>query len=134
MLNLQFFALNASKEVLSMPERLSEAGSVTLMGMGAIFFVLALLWACIEVMHLFLGEKEAKKEKKPTPKEEKNESAPVTVSAPTVAPASAQEDDGAIVAAITAAISAAMAEEGYTGGFRVVSFKRVSANNRRNRV
>ena len=134
MLNLQFFAMNANKEILSMPERLSEAGSVTLMGMAAIFLVLTLLWICIEVMHLFLGEKETKKEKQPAPKKEKNESAPVTVSAPTVAPTSAQEDDGAIVAAITAAISAAMAEEGYTGGFRVVSFKRVSANNRRNRV
>ena len=132
MLNLQFFALNANKEILSMPERLSEAGSVTLMGMAAIFFVLSLLWVCIEVMHLFLGEKEGKKEQKPTP--QKPKAVPTPQAEPqTVVPTTA-EDDGAIVAAITAAISAAMAEEGYTGGFRVVSFKRVSANNRRNRV
>jgi len=39
-------------------------------------------------------------------------------------------DDGALIAAITAAISAAMAEEGYTGGFRVVSFKRAARRNR----
>ena len=41
-------------------------------------------------------------------------------------------NDNATVAAITAAIATAMAEEGYTGGFRVVSFKRVgTVTNRR---
>ncbi len=52
----------------------------------------------------------------------------------TPAPAKASapmSDDAAIVAAITAAIAAMRAEEGNTGGFRVVSFKRV--NSRKNR-
>jgi hypothetical protein len=53
--------------------------------------------------------------------------AAVTPAAP-VEPAPApvaSEDDGAIIAAITAAITAMRAEDGASGSFRVVSFKRV---------
>ncbi len=134
MLNLQLFSLNAS-ETLTFSERLSEAGLVTLMGMGAVFAVLIILWACIEIMHAIVGIKE---EKTPEPKQSVPERAepPVAVAqaAPEeVAPTAVAGDDGALIAAITAAISAAMADEGYTGGFRVVSFKRASASNRRSR-
>ena len=106
-------------------EDVKEAGMVTLLGMVAIFSVLALLWFLIEFLHRLLTE-----EKKPIdqpkapvvqPKAVVQPSAPVAEAAPV-----ATEDDGALIAAITAAISAAMAEEGYTGGFRVVSFKRAS--------
>ncbi len=161
MAGLQFFALAANSDaVLTLGERFKEAAMTTLQGMGAIFLVLTLLWICIEIMHTVLTpkaererEKKAKQEQKEkrasekqaakTAKAEKKEESVAPVSseevteqsaAQTTAPAAVATDDGALVAAITAAIQAAMAEEGYTGGFRVVSFKRVSANNRRTRV
>ena len=71
-----------------------------------------------------LGRKE-KAEKTATEPVKVAPPAPVAESAP--APVAAS-DDGAIVAAITAAISAQLASEGFTGGFRVVSFKRSGAN------
>ena len=120
----------------SVIDRAKQAGIVSLQGMVTIFAVLALLWLVIEILHRALsGDSGAKKEETVEKKEEKKpafvkreapkqESAPAPAAAPV-----AQADDGAVIAAITAAISAAMAEEGYTGGFLVVSFKR--ASNRR---
>ena len=123
---------------MDMSERASTAGIVTLQGMLTIFLVLSLLWAAIEVMHGLLHRGRTEKTDEDTPKKSAEPSAPATsdaaIAAAIAAALAASEDEGATVAAITAAISAAMAEEGYTGGFRVVSFKRVSANNRRNRV
>ena len=97
-------------------ERASEAGTVSLLGMLAIFGVLAILWGAIELFHLCIsaaGKKKAKKQnqvEQPTPAE--------------VSPTEPEIDDGALVAAITAAIAAARTEEGNTTGFRVVSFRR----------
>ena len=97
-------------------ERASEAGTVSLLGMLAIFGVLAILWGAIELFHLCIsaaGKKKAKKQnqaEQPTPAE--------------VSPTEPATDDGALVAAITAAIAAARTEEGNTTGFRVVSFRR----------
>lgn len=97
-------------------ERASEAGTVSLLGMLAIFGVLAILWGAIELFHLCIsaaGKKKAKKQnqvEQPAPAE--------------VSPPEPEIDDGALVAAITAAITAARAEEGNTTGFRVVSFRR----------
>ena len=109
-------------------ENAKEAGTVTLLGMAAIFSVLALLWMMIEIMHRLVVRPPKQVEKKVPDASEQKVSAPA-------APASAApavQNDGALVAAITAAISAAMAEEGYTGGFRVVSFRRIpSRKNRR---
>lgn len=117
-----FYALRVSGRTFA--EDAKEAGTVTLLGMVAIFAVLSLLWLVIEILHRALTER------KPTVAEEKK---PQRVSAPPAKPAKEARafgrpapDDGALVAAITAAISAAMADEGYTGGFRVVSFKRSS--------
>ena len=133
MLNLQLFSLNAS-ETLTLSERFSEAGLVTLMGMGAVFAVLIILWVCIEIMHSIVGVKEENPETKQSVQESTETPVAVTQAAPQeVAPTVVAGDDGALIAAITAAISAAMADEGYTGGFRVVSFKRASASNRRSR-
>lgn len=113
MTNIVALAAEAESNVFS------KAGIVSLMGMATIFMVLALLWGAIEIMHLLLhrGEKKAKAEKP----------AAVTPAAPVeTAPAPvASEDDGAIIAAITAAITAMRAEDGASGSFRVVSFKRV---------
>ncbi len=94
-----------------------------LLGMGMVFAVLAILWGVLAIFKLVFAGK--------TPKEPK----PVKVkpveqtSVQTVAPAPvAQSNDAELVAIITAAVAAYMAEEGtdaYSGGFRVVSFKRV---------
>lgn len=104
-------------------ENAQEAGIVTLLGMVAIFLVLALLWGIIEILHRVLGVTE-----KPSgqTKAEKNE--PAAPEASAVQPVVQETEDGALIAAITAAISASLAEQGYTGGFRVVSFKRVPAH------
>lgn len=119
-----FVALTANGR--SLAENAKEAGTVTLLGMVAIFAVLALLWLVIEILHRVLSEKKEEPVQKtaPAPTVEKKSAAP----APTAPaePAVSTADDGALIAAITAAISAAMADEGYTGGFRVVSFKRAS--------
>ena len=60
---------------LSWPERFSTAGSVTLLGMLAIFCVLAVLWATIEIMHAVLnkGHKQSKQPKQPKQPKEKKE-------------------------------------------------------------
>ncbi len=107
----------------------SQAGIVSLMGMATIFMVLALLWAAVEIMHRLLHRDE--KREKPvktkksvpvtSPMPDQNDAAIAAAIAATLA---AAEDDGAVVAAITAAITAARAENGETGAFRVVSFKR----------
>lgn len=135
----------------------STAGIVTLVGMAAIFVVLALLWGAIEIMHATIhkGEKKpdtngeptkkettvkAHREKKPK-QEKKAKKQPnaahaaddAAIAAAIAAALAASEDDGAVVAAIIAAISAKLADEGYTGGFRVVSFKRAGAANARRR-
>ena len=123
-LNLAY-ALRVSGRTFAEDAR--EAGTVTLLGMVAIFAVLALLWLVIEILHNALNRETAKKpvvklEKKPQ-KQAAPEEKPTLGTRAFGKPA---PDNGALVAAITAAISAAMADEGYTGGFRVVSFKRSS--------
>lgn len=117
-------------------DRASTAGIVTLQGMLTIFLVLSILWASIEIMHRLIHKGEAK-EKAPKARSEK-QSCPaaagqddMAIAAAIAAALAASEDDGAVVAAITAAVSAALAEDGYTGAFRVVSFRRVGAKQSR---
>lgn len=106
-----------TKDPRPFAERASEAGTVSLLGMAAIFGVLAILWGAIELFHLCIsiaGKKKAKKQKKieqPAPAE--------------VSPAEPEPDNGALIAAMTAAITAARTEEGNTAAFRVVSFRRL---------
>lgn len=107
-----------TKSELPMNERLSEAGIMVVKGMLMVFAVLATLMLVLMLMERIFV-------KKPAPK--KAESAPAPAVAPAPAPEpepTVVEDDGAIVAAITAAIAVVLAEGGYNGGFRVVSFKR----------
>jgi len=136
---------------LSWNERISTSVTVTLQGMLTIFCVLALLWGTIELMHCLMpkkkGEKVREKTEKPA-KEKKPKEKPATqkkaestaatpneqdaaIAAAIAASMAAYEDGGATVAAIIAAISAERAEEGETGGFRVVSFKRAETRKRR---
>ena len=122
----------ASTESMTFADRAKQAGIVSLEGMVAIFFALTLLWIAIEILHFSLHRK---------PKAEKTQKveapAPVAKSQPAAsapAPVAPAAGNDALVAAITAAIAAAMAEDGYTGGFRVVSFKRTPSAGRRNRI
>lgn len=115
-------------------ERAGVAGSVTLLGMVAVFAVLALLWGVIELFHKMLNRSEPIASTPITPASEKKapKAEPTRVARPkTVSQAAPAQsaDDGALIAAITAAVAAARAEEGCTGGFRVVSFRR--AQNRK---
>ncbi len=122
----------AAEEAINWGERLSTAGTVTLMGMVAIFAVLSILWALIEIMHRLLhsGDKKEKPSKASAVAASGDDAA---IAAAIAAALAASEDEGAVVAAITAAISAMRAEEGQTGAFRVVSFKRAGRPSRRMR-
>ena len=126
MLNGFISALTTAPEGFS--ERAKIAGIVSLEGMVVIFCALTILWIAIEILHFVLHHKSASKIEEDTPASVPKAPAAPASSAPVV---SASSNDAALIAAITAAISAAMAEEGYTGSFRVVSFKR--ANTRKNR-
>lgn len=110
-------------------ERAGVAGSVTLLGMVTIFAVLAILWGVIEVLHRVLNrggktDTPAAKPAAPVAKPVAEAKKPAQATQTVKATETARRDDGELVAVITAAVAAAMEEEGYTGGFRVVSFRR----------
>ncbi len=121
---------------LSSAERTSTAGIVTLQGVLTIFAVLAILWGATEIMHRLMhrdeGEKKPRTDKPKTsePTQPTPNAQDAATAAAIAATLAAYEDAGATVAAITAAITAARAEEGNTGAFRVVSFKRAQSSNR----
>lgn len=124
-MNMMYYALNANvdtKYKAFSGEAWAEAGKVTLLGLGMIFAVLALLWLVLAVFKVLFVKNGAKK-----PAETKVEKAPAADPVP--AQVAAPSDDEALIAVITAAIAAYRAsEEGMdsaqAGGFRVVSFKR----------
>ncbi len=105
------------------PARVSYALRMTLLGMGMVFAVLALLWGVLAIFKVIFNGK--------TPKEPKKKPAPAPApAAPVAAPVPAGTDP-AMVAAITAAIAEMIAADPdlsaqYAGGFRVVSFQRKS--------
>lgn len=106
-------------------DRLAEAGQITLLGMGMVFAVLALLWGVIELFRVIMQKSEKKKKAAEPIIPEKSVPVPAPV-AEEPAP-SESGDDGELTAAITAAVAAYLASEGdaaYAGGFRVVSFRR----------
>lgn len=110
-------------------ERAGVAGSVTLLGMVTIFAVLAILWGVIEVLHRVLNrggktDTPAAKPAAPVAKPAAEAKKPAQATQTVKATETARRDDGELVAVITAAVAAEMEEEGYTGGFRVVSFRR----------
>ena len=113
------FYLAASEGAMTFGEKMALGGQVTLLGIGTVFAVLAILWGLVELLHLILSPLSGKK------KEKKKEPIPAPVETATT-PAAAPADDLGIVAVITAAIAAASGSS--PSSFRVVSFKR--ANNR----
>ena len=120
--------------VTGMPigERVAYALRMLVVGLGAVFAVLALLWGILVLARILLHDIPARRKQeggekqstKPTPAPAQ----PAVVSAPAPVAQPAAQDDGALIAVITAAVSAAMADEGTLppGGFRVVSFRRSS--------
>lgn len=116
---------NLTKEDITTPienmaDRLSAAGQTLVLGMVAVFAVLAILWIVLAVMgRFFTGA---------SPRSEKEEKAPAA-SAPQVvqtapAPTAPESNDEEIVAAITAAISVMLGKP--QSAFRVVSFRQTS--------
>jgi Na+-transporting methylmalonyl-CoA/oxaloacetate decarboxylase gamma subunit len=103
-----------------------------IVGLGAVFAILALLWGILVLARILLHDMPARRREENGAKESTKPSAPAPQ--PVVKPAPAPvaqpvaQDNGALIAVITAAVSAAMAEEGTLppGGFRVVSFRRSS--------
>ena len=126
----------AAQAATDMPfdERLAYSLRMLIVGMLMVFAVLTLLWGVLVISRYFFYEiPKRRKESKTEVAENKLEHiAPATPEPAPVAAAPAA-DDAALVAAITAAIAAALAEDGYTGGFRVVSFRRAENSRAWNR-
>ncbi len=99
------------------------AAEMTILGMGMIFAVLALLWLVLAIFKVIFAGKAPKKVKSKVP-----EAVAKAVEESVVAVEETSDDE--LVALITAAVAAYMAEENGgvapTGGFRVVSFRRTS--------
>ena len=106
---------------MTLPERISYAGTLTLLGMLVIFAVLSIVWLAIVLMRAVLSrfEKEPAKKDLPAPSAPVSE-APSAVNQPAT-------DDGAILAAITAAIAVVWESEHPNTGFRVVSYRHLDA-------
>ena len=100
-------------EKLNVSEALEFGGQMLLLGMGAVFAVLAIIWLVLTVFKAVFARIE-KNEKPATVKQE----------ATTPAPTAAYTADTEIVAVIAAAIAMAESESGNNVKFRVVSFKR----------
>ncbi len=104
------------------PERLAFAGQMTLIGLGMVFAVLAILWAVLSIFKIIFAKPEPKKQTAPAPvapQPKAVEPAPVVNTA----------GDDELIAVITAAVAAYIASEepeAYQGGFRVVSFRRAN--------
>ena len=106
------------------PERLSYAGEMTLLGMLMVFSVLAILWVVLSLFKVLFAKNTD------TPKTHKADDEAVQVTAPAAnveQPVSSTNDDQ-LVAILTAAVAAYISSEepsaAYSGGFRVVSFRR----------
>ena len=118
----------AAQTASDLTAKLTEGGYVAIMGIGIVFLVLALIWGVLELFRVFFyvlpNKKASENAADATPAPEKAPAQPASQPAPA---APVQHTDDSLIAAITAAITAYRAAEGngtYTGGFRVVSFKR----------
>lgn len=133
--NINMYALSTAADQTYKafsPEAWAKAGEVTLLGMGLIFSVLAILWAVLAIFKLvFAGNTDTKKKSEEAPKKaaEAPAAAP-SVEVPAVGVVTPQGDEE-LIAVITAAVTAYRASEGMdnatASGFRVVSFKRAGA-------
>ena len=111
------------------PERISYSIEMTVLGVAAVFAVLAIIWFVLSLFKVFLYDIPNKNQNSNNKVQTKTEPTVKQV-APVVKAAPVTDSNDATVAAIMAAISAYIAEDPelsqqYAGGFRVVSFKRV---------
>ena len=107
-----------STKSMDLSGRIAYALERSLIGILIVFGVLAVIWITLSLFKVVFY-KDPNKKTKSVKAEEK-----AVVETATELIGEPSSDDGAIVAAIIAAISAMRNEEGITGGFRVVSFKR----------
>ena len=109
-------------------ERLGDGLQVFVIGVAAVFSVLAVLWGVLALFKIFFYDipekkKSEKKALRDKAKNESNEIAPVVVGADNTVKNDNNEE---LIAVITAAIAAYNAEAGKSAlPFRVVSYKRV---------
>lgn len=83
-------------------ETIISGGVVSVIGLGTVFAVLAILWGVLELMRVIFAPKTDK------PKEEAPAIAPAPVAPAPVAAAPAEADDGELIAILTAAIAASL--------------------------
>lgn len=115
-------ALTATAIALT-PKTLELMWLTPLFGMAMVFAVLTILWGVLAIFKMIFA--------KPEPKKKEAPKAPVAPVAPVAEPEpvaySAGDDE--LIALITAAVAAYISSEepdAYTGGFRVVSFRRAN--------
>ena len=110
--------------LMNFAERTAYAGRMLLIGMGAIFLSLAVLWGVLEIFRRLVVKAPDHAQDAPAAP------APVVSAKPMAAPTASND---ALIAVITAAVAAAMAEEngGNVPAFRVVSFQKVSTVSKR---
>ncbi|MHB1151441.1 MAG: OadG family protein [Eubacteriales bacterium] len=125
--HIMMLAANAVTSIdrsVPMSERLLMGTKTLLLGMGIVMFILALLWGILELFKVFFYDIPNKRDKK-TQDEPEIEDMPAP--AEPVPDYTDDTSDDEIIAAITAAITAYRdieSDSEYTGGFRVVSFKK----------
>lgn len=112
---------DVTKPIENMTDRLSAAGQTLVLGVLAVFSVLAILWLVLEISGRFFKQSKNKTDIPTEPK-------PAPAVQPTAQQINVQtatpQNDAEIVAAITAAISV-MLDKPQTE-FRVVSFRQAS--------
>jgi sodium pump decarboxylase gamma subunit len=102
---------------------------MTLMGLGMIFSVLAILWGVLVIFKLVFAGKSEKPKKENLEKTVKIESPEVKVAPAKSAPTPAANGDAELIAILTAAIAAYEAEQNPNApalNFRVVSYRRAN--------
>ena len=103
---------------------------MTLMGLGMIFSVLAILWGVLVIFKLIFAGKSEKPKKDKAEKAVKAEApAPAPAPAPAKTSAPAASNDAELIAILTAAIAAYEAEQNPNApalNFRVVSYRRAN--------
>lgn len=103
---------------------------MTLMGLGMIFAVLAILWGVLVIFKLIFAGKSEKPKKEKAVKAELSEVKTVEAApAPAATPAPTAVGDAELIAVLTAAIAAYEAEQNPNApalNFRVVSYRRAN--------